>query len=42
MSQGNSLYSYLKQRKMLLFKNREQEGKTGYFWGLVPVGVGRT
>jgi hypothetical protein len=29
MSQGNSLYSYLKQTKMPVFKNKEQEGKTG-------------
>jgi hypothetical protein len=32
MSQGNSLRSYLKQTKMPLFKNREQEGKTGPVW----------
>jgi hypothetical protein len=35
------LYSYLKQTKMSFFKNREQEGKTGPVWGLVPVGGGR-
>jgi hypothetical protein len=28
MSQGNSLYRYLKQTKMSFVKNREQEGKT--------------
>jgi hypothetical protein len=42
MSQGNSLCSYLKQTKMSFFKNREQEGKTGPVWGLVPVGGRRT
>jgi hypothetical protein len=26
---------------MSFFKNREQEGKTGPVWGLVPVGGGR-
>jgi hypothetical protein len=40
MSQGNSLYRYLKQTKMSFFKNREQEGKTGHAWGLVTVGGG--
>jgi hypothetical protein len=31
MSQGNSLYNYLKQTKLSFFKNknREQEGRTG-------------
>jgi hypothetical protein len=36
ISQGNSLYAYLKQIKMAFFKNKEQEGKTGgwgwYLW----------
>jgi hypothetical protein len=32
------LYRYLKQTKMSFFKNRGQEGKTGYVWGLVPLG----
>jgi hypothetical protein len=45
MSQGNPLYRYLKQTKMSFFfffyKTREQEGRTGPVWGLVPVGVGR-
>jgi hypothetical protein len=45
MSQGNLLYSYLKQTKIpvvVFFKNGEQEGKTGPVWGwLVPVGEGR-
>jgi hypothetical protein len=43
MSQGNPLYSYLKQTKMPFFffsKNREQKGKTGPVWELVPVGRG--
>jgi hypothetical protein len=35
------LYSYFKQTKMSLFKNREQEGKTGPVRRLVPVGAGR-
>jgi hypothetical protein len=26
---------------LLFFKNREQEGKTGPVWGLVPVGGGK-
>jgi hypothetical protein len=38
MSQGNSLYSYLKQTKMSFFKNRGQEGKTSPVWKLAPVG----
>jgi hypothetical protein len=38
---NETLYSYLKQTKMLFFKNREQEGKTGPVWGLVPVTKGR-
>jgi hypothetical protein len=41
MSQGNSLCSYLKQTKMSIFffyKIREQEGRTGPVWRLVPVG----
>jgi hypothetical protein len=33
MSQGNSLYNYLKQTKMSFFKNREEEGKAGPMWG---------
>jgi hypothetical protein len=42
-SQGNSLYHYLKQCVFILFiylfiylfyKNEEQEGKTGPFWGI--------
>jgi hypothetical protein len=38
ISQGNSLYSYLKQTKIsFFFKNREQESKTGPVWGFVPV-----
>jgi hypothetical protein len=40
MSQGSSLYSYLKQTKMSFFKNGGQEGKTGPVWGLAPVGGG--
>jgi hypothetical protein len=37
MSQGNSLYIYLKQRKMFCFvfffyKIREQEDRTGLVW----------
>jgi hypothetical protein len=40
MSQGNSLYSYLKQ-KCLFLKNGEHEGKIGPVWGLVLVGKGR-
>jgi hypothetical protein len=44
MSQRNSLCSYLKQTKMLLFffyKIQEQEVRTGHAWvGLVTVGVG--
>jgi hypothetical protein len=28
------------QAKMSFFKNKEQEGKTGPVWGLVPVGGG--
>jgi hypothetical protein len=39
MSQGNSLYSYLKQQKCLFVKT-QQEGKTGPVWGLIPVGEG--
>jgi hypothetical protein len=40
MSQGNSLYSYLKQK--CPFSNMiEQEGKTGPVWRLSPVGQGR-
>jgi hypothetical protein len=41
MSQSNSLYSYLIQTKMSLFKNGEEEGKTGPVCKLAPVGVGR-
>jgi hypothetical protein len=44
MSQGNSLYSYLQQTKMSFFffyKIREQEGRRGPAWGLVPVADGR-
>jgi hypothetical protein len=43
MSQANSLYSYLKKTKMSFFfyKIREQEGRIGPIWGLVPVGRGR-
>jgi hypothetical protein len=42
MSPGNSLYSYLKQKKMYFpLKNGEQENKTVPVWGLVPVGGGR-
>jgi hypothetical protein len=40
MSPGNSLYSYLKQKNVIFFKNGEQENKTGPVWGLVPVGGG--
>jgi hypothetical protein len=46
MSQGNSLYSYLKQTKipiflLLFFKNEEQEDKTDPFWRLVAMGGGK-
>jgi hypothetical protein len=41
MSQENSLYSYLKQTKMSFFKNREQKGKSGPVWVLVPAGEER-
>jgi hypothetical protein len=36
MSQGNSLYNYLKQTKMSFFayKNEEQEGRIGPVWGV--------
>jgi hypothetical protein len=40
ISQGNSLYSYLKETKMSFFFNkiREQEGRTGPAWrGVVSV-----
>jgi hypothetical protein len=36
MSQGNTLYSYLKQKYLFFFfffLNREQEGKTSPVWG---------
>jgi hypothetical protein len=32
MSQGNILYTYLKQTKMSFFSKNEQEGKTGLAW----------
>jgi hypothetical protein len=41
MSLENSLYSYLKQTKISFFffyKIREQKGRTGLVWGLIPVG----
>jgi hypothetical protein len=38
MSQGNSLYSYLKETKISFSKTGEQEGKTGL--DLAPVGRG--
>jgi hypothetical protein len=40
MSQGNTLYSYLEQTKVLFvfFKNGEQEGKMGHSGEGVPVG----
>jgi hypothetical protein len=38
MSQGNSLCSYLKQTKKPFVKKREQQGKTGPVWELLPVG----
>jgi hypothetical protein len=42
MSQGNSLYSYLKQIKMIFSKkNGEQEGKRVPVWGLAPARGGR-
>jgi hypothetical protein len=43
MSQLNSLYRYLKQtnKNAFFFKNREQEGKVGPVWGLVPEAGGR-
>jgi hypothetical protein len=44
MSQGNSLYSYLKHTKMSFFffyKIREMKGKTCPVWGVVPVGGGK-
>jgi hypothetical protein len=42
VSQGNSLYSYIKQAKMSFFnKLREQEGGTGPVLGLMSVGRGR-
>jgi hypothetical protein len=37
MSQRNSRYSHLKQRKMSFLINREQESKTSPVWGLTPV-----
>jgi hypothetical protein len=40
ISQGNSLCSYLKQTKISFFffyKIREQKGRMGSSWGLVPV-----
>jgi hypothetical protein len=40
ISQGNSLYSHLKQTKISFFKNRGQEGKTDPVWELVQVGEG--
>jgi hypothetical protein len=43
MSQGNPLYSYLKQTKMsfsLLYKIRKQEGRTGPMGEWVSVGGG--
>jgi hypothetical protein len=39
MSQSNSPYTYLKKTK-ILFAKREQEGKTGPVWDLLPVGWG--
>jgi hypothetical protein len=42
MSQGNSLYSYLKQKKMSFFsfiKIREQESRTGPDWWGEGVGT---
>jgi hypothetical protein len=33
MSQGNSLWSHLKQTKMSFFNHRKLEGKTGPVWG---------
>jgi hypothetical protein len=45
MSQGNSLYSYLKQTKNVFcffYKMGEQEGRTGPVWGqVVGKGYGR-
>jgi hypothetical protein len=41
-AQGNCQYSYLIQTKMPVCKNKEQEGKTGPVWRLVPMGRGRT
>jgi hypothetical protein len=34
----NILYSYLTQTKMYFSKSREQEGKAGPVWGMVPMG----
>jgi hypothetical protein len=40
MSQGNSLYLYLKQKKISFFKNREQEVKLVPVWGVGTSGRG--
>jgi hypothetical protein len=41
MAQGNSLYSYLKQIKMLFhFSFTKQEGRTGPVWGFGTSGRG--
>jgi hypothetical protein len=41
ISYWNSLYRYLKQTKMAVFKNGGQEGKTDPVWEVIPVGGGR-
>jgi hypothetical protein len=45
MSQGNSLYSYLKQTKMSFFlhlQSQKQEGRTGPSWGGIgTIGKGK-
>jgi hypothetical protein len=39
MSQGNSLYSYLKQKiHFVFYRNGEQEGRTGSAWGIGTCG----
>jgi hypothetical protein len=44
MSQGNSLYSYIKQTKMSFFfllQNQRAGGQNRSVWGFIPVGGGR-
>jgi hypothetical protein len=41
MSRWNPCKAILNKQKYLFFKNGEQEGKIGPFWGLVAVGLER-